>query len=721
MTGYWRRDGRVRARGEGAMMRAWRNPAEPAAARGRSSGRRVPTALVCATIAALLVALLPGTATAAPTGSISGRIYGPDGTPAAGIRVTALGVTAQGDFMVTGTDGSYRIDGLPADHYYLVVDQRDHSGRLPGGYVQGGTLTPYGPLASPFRVAERDLLVDVRVPAGHRIRGKVTLGGQPLADGVVSACVAFDGALPDWTRGGYCDQTGTNADGTYAIAILPGPYTVSFVAGSGWMSPDGLPLTYYYAASGATPDGASATIVTVGGRDVSGISVALPAHAPSYPGGISGRVTDAGGAGVPGIGVSACSTAAPARCFETTTNSESGTDGTYSLRLPAGTFTVAFDDPGLANPSGFYGAQGFVATLADAAAITVDGGVVGGIDARLPVGHRVGGTVTGPDGGPLAGIEVAPCASPACGALASITGRDGRYTLKLAPGNYGIHAMDPSGLYLSGYYAQSGLADAANLTPIVVGATDVAGVDIVLRSIGAGVAPGVTRSGPFESTHTLLVKPGRTATVRLALGTGFAGSTVAIQVATRPTTGGAWSAYRTVTTRRIGADGNAYYPVHPSGWMSIRGAFEDPVVSAVTAAAGLGTVAALSNPVVVEVTPLPLPPAPTDFVAKATSKVLLPCVDQGYATQCWPVDMTWRFGGSATSFRIYVAWTGEIVASPACSPGGNLGNLVLTMPGSARSARWLEPAFTTGSGVPCVTIRAVNTAGVSPPVLAVGP
>ena len=129
----------------------------------------------------------------------------------------------------------------------------------------------------------------------------------------------------------------------------------------------------------------------------------------------------------------------------------------------------------------------------------MDASGLGGIDLQLPAGHLVKGTVTGPDGAPLANIQVAPCASPACSGQASSTGPDGSYTLNLAPGSYVLHFTDWSGLYLSGYYARSGLASAAAATPVTVGATDITGLDVALHGIDASISPGVTRTGPFVS------------------------------------------------------------------------------------------------------------------------------------------------------------------------------------------------------------------------------
>ncbi len=533
---------------------------------------------------ALLAALLPMSVAAdTPTGSITGTVLGPGGTPAAGLQVTAqlFPDTSVSKTTNTATDGTYTLSGLVAGTYHMVV--RDSTGALPTGYVSGSGLTPFGPLASVITVGTGNTGVSVHVPAGHAISGTVTVGGSPLAGIRLFVCGALDSAMPE-TGTVYCGHATTAADGTYSVAALPGPYTVAFVDFT-----NTYPTTFY-STSGATLDGAAATILTVTTADISGINVAL-AKAPVFTGSIAGTVTDSSSAPVSGISVSACPTTGPSACFGATT----GTDGTYTLGLPAGSYTVSFDDPTNAHPSGYYGASGFAATPADAVPVTVASSAVSGIDVQLPAGHLVKGTVTGPGGDPLAGVGVYPCASRDC-QQGWTTGADGSYTLNLAPGSYVLHFTEWSGLYLSGYYASSGLANATNATPVTVGTSDVMGVDAALHGISASISSGVTRAGPFETGHTIATHRRGYVTVRIAVGKGFAGSTVQILAATR-TASGAWTAYRPVTTRVVAADGYAYYFVRPLGWMSFRAGVRDPVLSAMDTAGGGGDVEVFSNSV----------------------------------------------------------------------------------------------------------------------------
>lgn len=553
-----------------------------ASSHGRGSiTRAIGVAAVAGVLIAALMPLPVGAAT--PTGSITGTVFGPGGTPEAGLQVGARLFPDTSVYKTTNTasDGTYTLDGLAAGTYYMAV--RDSTGALPSGYVSGSTLTPFGPLASVITVGTGSTHVDVHVPAGHTISGTVTAGGSPLAGIRLFVCGALDSAMPE-TGAVYCDHATTAADGTYSVAVLPGPYTVAFIDFT-----NTYPETFY-STSGATLDGAAATVLTVSSTNITGID-ALLAKAPAYAGSITGTVTDASAAPVSGVSVSACPTAGPPVCYSATT----GSDGAYTLGLPAGSYTVSFDDPTLAHPSGYYGSGGFAATPAGATPVTVAASAVSGIDVQLPVGHLVKGTVTGPGGAPLGGVGVYPCASPEC-QQGWTTGADGSYTLNLAPGSYVLHFVDWSGQYLSGYYASNGLADATNATPVTVGTGDVTGLDVAQHGIGASISPGVTRAGPFGTGHTVVTHRRGYVTVRIAVGKGFAGSVVQILAATR-TVSGQWTAYRAVTSRVVAADGYAYYFVRPLGWMSFRAGVRDPVVSAMSIAGGLGDVEVFSNSV----------------------------------------------------------------------------------------------------------------------------
>lgn len=481
---------------------------------------------------------------------------------------------------LTASDGTYALRRLPAGTYRIFV--RDTKGRLPAGFVDGSRLTPFGPLASTIVVGKEDGELDIRIPAGQSIRGLVTAGGDPVASVHVSACSAENAFLTE-TFTPACANATTASDGTYAIAVLPGPVTVR----------TGDTDTYsstFYARSGSTRDATAATVLDMAASDVGGIDIALTPKARE--GIIFGFVSATDGSRLGGIGVVACSTTVASDCRYATTD----TTGFYVERVPAGSYGVAVIDPSGEQPSGFYAIEGFTEVPEDAATVSVVPDVARQADVRLPTGHTVSGTVTGAGGSPMANVIVTPCASPSCGGQWTATDQDGSYKLRLAAGTYTLHVMDPSGAVLSGYVTRSALGNAEHATHVTVGASDVGGLDIGLTRPSAGVALGVTRSGRFESGHVVARAKGYV-TVRIAVGRAFAGSVVAIEVSRRGTTG-RWSSFGRVTSRRVAADGYAYYSFRPSGWTAVRGALRDPIASASASADGLGDVVVRSGAVV---------------------------------------------------------------------------------------------------------------------------
>jgi ABC-type phosphate transport system substrate-binding protein len=191
---------------------------------------------------------------------------------------------------------------------------------------------------------------------GIRIRGTVTgPGGAPLAKIQVTA-----------SSGAVHYSAVTAADGTFAVAVIAGTYTLSF------LDPSAQYAGGYYASSGYTVDAASATPVVGTTGDVTGIDVQLPADAV-----IRGTVTGSGGAPFSGIAVAA--TAGPLTLKATT-----GLDGNYEIPVPPGSYTVSFTDSIGGQGPGYYSSSGFVPDAASATQVVVGTADVAGISVRLP-------------------------------------------------------------------------------------------------------------------------------------------------------------------------------------------------------------------------------------------------------------------------------------------------------------------------------------------------
>lgn len=163
-----------------------------------------------------------------PGGRISGRLLGPGGEPAAGVRVTLVGAGAQesglffgGHYSELASDeaGRYEIVGLGPGAYHLAV----------GGMTSGGFFGADASHARQVRLVElsrdehaRDVDFRLRAPAKLSVR-VVDEIGEPVVDAAVFVRDAHNGTLLERmsliTTGpqGVCEYGG----------LSPGRYTVS--------------------------------------------------------------------------------------------------------------------------------------------------------------------------------------------------------------------------------------------------------------------------------------------------------------------------------------------------------------------------------------------------------------------------------------------------------------------------------------------------------------
>ena len=191
-------------------------------------------------------------------------------------------------------------------------------------------------------------------------------------------------------------------------------------------------------------------------------------------------------------------------------------DGSYSVAvLPGYAYQVQFYDPNLVYGGGFYDSSagdGYASDGTLATDVIVGSSDVGGIDVTMPLAVHITGTVTGPGGVPLAGIDVG--ASPTVlgwGGYAT-TGADGTYSAAVPPGlSYRLRFSDPEGTYANGNYDSTApghyVPDTSPGTAVVVGSSDVSGIDIELPASGSapGAPTGVSATagdGSAEVTWT---------------------------------------------------------------------------------------------------------------------------------------------------------------------------------------------------------------------------
>jgi hypothetical protein len=208
------------------------------------------------------------------------------------------------------------------------------------------------------------------------------------------------------------------------------------------------------------------------------LSSMLPAAVGAATYSISGTVTNASGAGVSGIEVWVCPLAPPAG--ETTimclgSGGVSANDGTYTVSgVPSGTFKVSFNDPQDEYPYGYYGQAGYTGDWAEAATVTIGTAGITGISIQYPPISTISGTVTGPDGVPLVGVQIVACSVvPPSGCGNATTTRDGHYRVAVAVGTYTVQAYDNTGAYIPTYATTE-----TGAPRVVESSTNPTGVDI---------------------------------------------------------------------------------------------------------------------------------------------------------------------------------------------------------------------------------------------------
>ena len=394
---------------------------------------------------------------------ISGTVTGPGDTgPLANIGVTAnaggLHTSTQ-----TGPDGGYTLTVQSGDY---TLNFQDYSSTYVSGCYDANDasshFTPYQNSCSTVTIGADLSGINVVMPAGQHIRGRVT---EP--DGLALPNISVMANTADGSFG-----TGTDSNGDYLLTVLPGSYTVSFSDDSS------NHVNGCYSSAGFTTQFNDCTLVPAGPAAI-GIDVVMPLGLL-----ISGIVTGSGGTGLPGIGVMA-----NAGGFHAGT--QTGPDGSYSLMVPSGSYTLNFQDPTATYTGGCYdvNAAGSHFTL-DQNSCSLVTGPATGINVVMPTGQHISGLVTGPGGAPLAHISV----MANNGQFVTGTDNNGNYSLTVPSGNYTITFYDDNSHYVSGCYGVSGFTvQFHDCTLVVAGAT---GIDVVMppgwrisgRVTGAGGA-----------------------------------------------------------------------------------------------------------------------------------------------------------------------------------------------------------------------------------------
>ena len=200
--------------------------------------------------------------------------------------------------------------------------------------------------------------------------------------------------------------------------------------------------------------------------------ISLVIHLPQYRA-VRGTITNRAGTPVAGVQVGARLRDGAYSDF-----THSADDGTFSVRTIGGAdFRFSVSPAGETYLDGWLGSSGFVATAEEADWRRIPDADVEQFDivlAPIPVIH---GRAFDVDGNALAGIEVQLAGSRTAPA---VTDADGRYTIRTQPGSYMLSFHDPAGQFADCYYDPRGYRLDGGGAAVIVGVTDVSGVDMRL-------------------------------------------------------------------------------------------------------------------------------------------------------------------------------------------------------------------------------------------------
>lgn len=392
------------------------------------------------------------------------------GTPLSNVNVRAYDAATGSSVSsnTTNASGVYRIGGLAAGSYKLRFT--DNTGLyLQEYYNDKPDLASANPVAVTNGVTTT---INAALAFGGHITGRVTSASS--GSGIVGVSVNATRQDGSTTSG----SATTDADGYYTTtALYTGVYQVSFDP----------PPPYWSETYNNFRPGYGFTAVTVTlGLTTTNINAALRT---GYL--ISGTVTGSGP--LEDVYVTA---------YRGDDDYEidyayTGSDGTYRIGpLAPGQYRVYFGSQDM-HASLWYSNS---ARFAGATAINLTGDAPN-INAELPIGSALTGTVAGPGGSPLAGayIYVYPAGGGMSVAYGS-TDAHGQYAITpwLAPGPYQVWFSAPTG-YVSEWYANKSLQTAATIITATGGVT-LTNINAQLAAITVG--PGGAITGTVTAADT---------------------------------------------------------------------------------------------------------------------------------------------------------------------------------------------------------------------------
>ena len=194
-----------------------------------------------------------GLALVAPAGGgVSGVIRDRAGAAVAAADVSLCSTSSCDAETTTSSSGAYAFRHVPAGWYQLRISSLDH----PDGWNAGGVTTPDQSKATPIGVRAGARTVDVLMPVGAYIAGRITM---TVGTGVAGVSGASISAWPvSGGMGPYESVATTASDGTYRIKGLPaGKFMLEVNA------PEGANLVDAWWSAGGPVDSSLAGKITI--------------------------------------------------------------------------------------------------------------------------------------------------------------------------------------------------------------------------------------------------------------------------------------------------------------------------------------------------------------------------------------------------------------------------------------------------------------------------
>ncbi len=423
--------------------------------------------------AATLVAVTLGQTTSgidaglAVGGHIAGTVTADvGGAPLADICVYAHDpATDAGRSGYTGPDGTYDIGRLPTGSYQVRFSDCSDGGYLSEYFDD--TFSSGSATLVAVSSGQTTSGIDAGLAAGGHIAGTVTdaASGQPVPYAGVAVLRTSDFSL---VRGAVADPWGD-----FWVQVPTGTYYLYLVDGTG-----GHASGFY----------GPPTTVTVTAGSFTG---ANPTMAPTR-GTIAGTVTETGTA-TPLAGVRAITINTATGALERA--ALSGAGGSYTIGdVPVGSYWVVFLDP-TGNHAARYGLS--APTVATASTASVAAGASASLNAALPAqspppaGSSITGTVTETGTGTaMSGVVVVALRTSDYGlARTTTTNAAGGYSLDVAPGNYHLAFLDPTGTHTSEWSGNQPISNLAGAATVPAPST---GADAGLASTTGGFSGTVT-------------------------------------------------------------------------------------------------------------------------------------------------------------------------------------------------------------------------------------